>query len=472
MKITLINPPYSLQERYGEKIPKDLQYTLPPLGLMYIASSLEKYNHKVSIIDIPAYNYTTQEIIEKIKQENPKIIGITALTPTINNTLKLSREIKQNFPNILIVLGGAHPSGFPQKILEENKFVDIIVIGEGELTFPELCDKIEKKKPLSTVKGIAYNYKDKIIINPKREYVKNLDEIPFPARHLVPLKTKYKQLPYHYKKQPLVHMITSRGCPYGKCTFCFEAGRLGPYYRKRSPENVVEEIKQIINDYGAKEISFWDDNFVVGEKWVKKFNELLKKENIKISWSCSSRIDMLNEEILKEMKNAGCWTIFIGVESGDQDLLNRIKKGTNLEQIKQVVRMIQKLGIEIRASFMLALPGETPEKAEKTIKFAIELDPDYAQFCTTSPYDGTELYQDALASGSLLKNLDYYNSMTPAFVPEGYSSLDEVKKMQEKAFRKFYMRPKFIYKKLRSIKSIEDIKRYYEGFKFYIGFTR
>lgn len=470
MKITLINPQHSLQERYSKKIPKDLQYTLPPLSLTYIAAALEQKKHKVSIIDISAYNYSIPEVIEKIKQQNPRIVGLTALTPTINNVLKLSKEIKKK-SDILIVLGGVHPSTFPKKLLEENNFIDIIVIEEGELTFPDLCEKIENNQ-LSKVKGIAYRYKDKIIITPKREYIKNLDKLSFPARHLVPIKTKYKQLPYHYKKKTPIHMITSRGCPYGKCTFCFEAGRLGPIYRKRSPENVIKEIKKVIRNYGAKEIAFWDDNFIVGEKWIKKFNELLKKNKIKISWSCSSRIDLLNEEILKNMKEAGCWSIFIGVESGNQDLLDRIKKGITLEQIKKKVKMIQKYGIEVRASFMLALPGETPQKGEKTIKFAIELDPDYAQFCTTSPYYGTELYQDALSNGTLLKNLDYYTSVTPAFIPKDYSSLEEVKKMQKKAFRKFYFRPRFIYKKLKSIRSVDDIKRYFDGFKFLIGFTR
>lgn len=472
MKICLINPPYSLQDRYGPNIPKDIDYTLPPLGLAYLGAVVEKAGHEVVIIDAPAYSdYDHKKLIEIVNGESFDLFGITSITPTFPSALKLITMLKNKFPDTPTVLGGAHASGFPVKLLEENIDIDYICYGEGEITFPELIKSIEGKMPIEDVLGISYRKQANIILNESRLYIDDLDVIPFPARHLLPHNTKYIPLPNHYRRLPVMHMINSRGCSYGKCTFCFEAGRLGARHRLRTPENTIEEINELVKDHDVKEISFWDDNFLANHNWVRKFSKLMIKENPDIIWSCSTRVDFVTEEILKTIKEAGCWSIFFGIESGNQDLLDFIKKGITLEQSRKAVKLCKKIGIETRASYMLALPKETPEKAEKTIGFAIELDTDFAQFCITSPYPGTVLYDQVRGLGKLLPNLEDYNSSTPVFIPNGYDSTEQIKKIQVRAYRRFYMRPKFIWGKLEGIKSLRDIKRYLVGFKFLLGIT-
>jgi radical SAM superfamily enzyme YgiQ (UPF0313 family) len=195
-------------------------------------------------------------------------------------------------------------------------------------------------------------------------------------------------------------------------------------------------------------------------------------EKLDITWTCLSRVDTIDHEMVSLMKRAGCWNIFFGFEAGNQELLDNIKKGIKVEQSKKVMKWMKEEGIEVRASFMLALPGETPEMAEETIRFAIELDPDYAQFSVTTPYPGTSLYDNVEQYGNLSKDYSKYSLWSPVFVPHGYKDSDEVAKMEKRAIRKFYFRPKFFYSKFRKIKSLEDMKRYYKGLKMAIGLGR
>jgi radical SAM superfamily enzyme YgiQ (UPF0313 family) len=224
--------------------------------------------------------------------------------------------------------------------------------------------------------------------------------------------------------------------------------------------------------YGTKEISFWDDTITVNKKWIRDVCRRMIDEKLDITWTCLSRVDTIDREMVNLMKRAGCWNIFFGFEAGNQELLDNIKKGIKVEQSKKVMKWMKEEGIEGRASFMLALPGETPEMAEETIKFAIELDPDYAQFSVTTPYPGTSLYDNVEQYGSLSKDYSKYSLWSPVFVPYGYKDSDEVAKMEKRAIRKFYFRPKFIYSKFSRIRSFEDMKRYYKGFKMAIGLGR
>jgi len=471
MKICLINSPYSLQERYGEHIPKEITYTLPALGLAYVAAPLEE-KHEVEIIDAPAYDYSSDQVVSMVIENKYDVVGFFTVTPTIHTVLEIAKRIKDKNNEIKIVLGGPHASGFSKELIEENDFVDFVVIGEAELSFPELLDNIGKD--LSKVNGIAFRKDKKTIVTKQREMVHNLDELPMPARHLLALKDskRYRLLPSHYKRLPSMHMIASRGCSYGKCTFCFEAGRLGPVCRRRSPEKVIKEIKFLINEYGAKEIAFWDDNFVTNHDWVKEICKKIVDEKLDITWSCSARANFVNKELLVEMKKAGCWSIFYGVESGVQELLDRIKKGQTLDQVRNAVRWTKEVGIEVRGSFMLALPGETPEMGKQTIKFAKELNPDMAQFCITTPFVGTELYDDAKKSGTLSEDLKEFSGNKVVFVPNGYKNAEQISKLQKYAYRSFYLRPRYLLGRVLAIRSVDDIKKYWTGFKLMIGISK
>ncbi len=351
----------------------------------------------------------------------PRIVGIAAITSLIDVTTRMCTTIKEKFPTTTILLGGPHPTQMPDDVAKITN-ADIIIAGEADNIISDIITNIE-------------SYKQKRIVFAGK--VKDLDTVPFPARHLLDMK-KYSALPNAYKKTPyLFHIMTTRGCPY-TCTFCGDALS---GFRQRSVANVIEELKLLRKNYQIEEIAIWDDVFTLNKPWVYSFCEEIKKLDFKLVWSCYSRLDLVDEPLLKAMKDTGCWNIFFGIESGSNDLLKNITKKMTVEQMREKVRLVQKIGIEIRGSFMLGLPGETPELGRKTIEYAIELNTEYAQFSITTPYPGTQLWKTYQNWGTLDKTFKDYHGWFPVFVPYGYKDQEELLAIQRKAFRKFYFRP-------------------------------
>ncbi len=470
MNILLLTPPYDLMRTgYGSKR-KVRGGLFPPLGLAYLASPLIKDGHNVRIIDASSYGQTNEEIGEILSEFKPDIIGISSVTSSADESYSLANYLKSKFNKVPIVYGGPHASCYPEMIFENIKELDLLVYGEGEITFKQIIDFYQEKNRLPQDLPGTWSKKDgKWVKNIPAKPVWNLDELLPPAYGLFDYKKIYRPLPLQYKKLPTANMVIARGCPHGKCTFCFNAGRASQIYRRHSPERVVNEIKFLVGELGVKEIAFWDDNFLVGEDWIFKFCDLLDKEGLKIPWSVVARVDTITKKMLERSVKSGLWNIFFGIESGNQDLLDRIKKGTTLEQIRRAVNWCNELGIITRGSFMLALPGETPEKAEKTIKFACDIGVSYAQFLPTHPEWGTELYDDAIASGKVVPLYQGRTSVT--YIPDGYKNAQEIRKMQKRAYRKFYFRPKYILKHLKRLRDIDKIKQYFDAFKYIIGVT-
>jgi radical SAM superfamily enzyme YgiQ (UPF0313 family) len=466
MNFLLIAPPLNIAERYGIKIKFKKGY-LPPISLLQIGAVIEQAGHNVKILDLNVTNISRKNFKVLIEEFSPDIVGFTTLTVTSARAFEIAKFL-DTLTDALIVFGGPHVAVFPEKTMEEQKHIDCVVTGEGEYVLLEIAEAIKNKKSLKKIKGICFREKNKIIRTLGREFIKNLDELPFPAYHLVDLNN-YSPLPNQYRRLPAINMITGRGCPWGKCTYCFEAAQLG-YFRRMSPERAIELIKKLVNEYGIKEISFWDDIFVAGGKWMDTFCELIEKEKIDLTWSCYARVDMVKKETLKKMKKAGCWNIFYGIESGNQDLLDKIKKGITIKQAIDAVRWTGEAGIETRGALMFALPGETPEKAEKTINFAIKLDLDYVQFAFTTPFYGTELFEQCLAEGRLDTDFKKWSSFEPVYIPQGYKNKAELQKVLKRAYRKFYFRPEYFFKKINSIHSLGDIMRLAYGFKLLLGF--
>lgn len=449
-KIMLIFPPLVLENRYSHDV-GDAGGNLPPLGLLYLAAVLEKGGHIASIVDAPVENLDLKQVIEKIRTDQPDIVGISAITSLAEKTKALCKAIRENFPQIKIFVGGPHPTILPEEVLEQTG-ADLVIKDEAESVILDIVDNFDK-------------YKEQKIVH--AEKLKDLDVLPLPARHLIDL-SKYTALPNNYKRTPnSIHVITSRGCPY-PCTFCFDA-RTG--HRQRSVKHVMEEIKHLVEKYNCREISFWDDTFTVNKKWVMEFCDALIASKYDIMWGCYSRLNLVDDELLAKMKKAGCWTMFFGIEAGDDELLNNIKKLMTVEEQKKKVRLIQSHGIEIRGSFMIGMPGETPEKARKTIEYAIELEPTYAQFTVTTPFPGTELYKTVDQWGTMNQEFSSFNEWTPVFIPKGYKNKEEIQAMQAEAFRRFYFRPKYVLKKLLAIRSFTDIKRNWKGLNFIRGMS-
>ncbi len=451
MKILLVFPPLSLNERYSKNV-GNVGGHMPPLGLCYMAAVLERESHKVKIMDCPPNNYTISDILNEVDNFKPDLVGTACITYLINVVEEITKLIQKKHPEVITLIGGPHVNESAESALKQTN-ANIAIKGETEITIVDLVKNLE-----------SYRNKHQIVIGEK---VKDLSLLPIPARHLLNME-KYTALPNTYKKYPNVgHMITSRGCPF-TCTFCADANT---GYRQRSVDNVIEEIKLLKREYGIKEIAFWDDIFPLNRKWTMEFCRRMVEEKINIEWSCYCRVDLLDEELVKEMKKGGCWNVFLGLESGDQEILNNIKKRTTLDQLRYGVQLLKKEGIEVRGSFVLGLPGETPEKARKTIDFAIELEPDYAQFTLTTPFPGTELYKTYENWGIMDKSYNKYNEWTPVFVPYGYKNANELSKIHREAFRRFYFRPKYVLGRLKKLRSPRELKRYIVGLRMVLGFV-
>jgi anaerobic magnesium-protoporphyrin IX monomethyl ester cyclase len=468
VNILLLAPGFTIGERYNYKTKTKKGY-LPPLGLGYLGAVLEDTGHQVHIADIPAQGYTDERIAFVANALQPDIIGFSLLTLAAPRAFELARYLKKHI-QVPFIFGGPHASAFPQDCFQTGDERDIAVVGEGEITLLELLGKMAWNASLDDVQGICYQKNGKAVLNSPRPYIENLDTLPFPARHLFDMAC-YTPLANNYKRLPATNMITSRGCPY-HCTFCFEGGKGGQHYRRLSSERAIEEIKQVVKTYGIKEISFWDDNFVITREWILDFCDRIWVEDLDISWSCFSRVDRVTPQILKAMAKAGCWNIFYGLEAGSQVLLNNIKKGTTVEQNRQAVAWTKEAGIEVRASFMLALPGETPELGKKTVDFAIEIDPDYVQFTPTTPMPGTKLYEDCARTGTLNPDFSQYTLWSVLFVPEGYKDAKEIVKLRLDAQRRFYLRPKYIWGRLKKIRGWQDLKRHIQGLLVILGMSK
>lgn len=460
MKLLLIKPPIPSEWLYGKM--KDVGNFQQPLGIAYLAAYVRKKGIKVKIIDAEVLGLTIKEVIQKIKTLKPDVIGISSNTLDFNSSVTLAKSIKKNH-NKPIILGGPHVSAIPEDSLKNDCF-DVGVIGEGEQTLYLLLDGLKKGKftNLDSIDGITFRKNRKVIVKPKKTIIQNLDGLPFPARDLLPDIKVYKPTPASCKKFPLGSIITSRGCPFN-CTYCDRAV-FGNKVRARSPENIVKEIEHMIEHQKIKEFKIWDDIFNINTDRLIKFCKLLIKKKIQLPWTCIGRLNFIDEKQVYWMKKAGCWQISVGIESGNDNILKKIKKSLTTKVIKEKIRIISKGGIKIRGFFMMGLPGENKDTVLDTIEFAKSLPLDTVSFCIFTPFPNTEIYAECnvkIPSWDLLRQNDVDNLV---FVPEGLSK-KEMKELYNKAYKSFYLRPKYILKKLLEIRNWYTLKSYMLGAK-------
>lgn len=458
MKILLVNP--SKADIYGAA----LSYDFPPFSLGYIGAVLDKGGHQVKIIDIDADRVPKERFLKIIKC-NYELVGFTATTPTFKEVEKLCKLVKQN-NNVVTVLGGIHATIVPNECLQ-HECIDFLVRGEGEATILDLIDAIQKKRDFQGVKGISYRQEGRVVHTPDRELMRDLDEIPFPARHL------FNQQKYNYPDAfltPILPIITSRGCPHD-CSYCCTKLLFSRKVRFRSPKNVVDEIEQLIEKYRAKEIHIIDDNYTCNKNRVFEIRDELKKRRIRLKFAFPNclRADQVDKEILKCLKDMGVYQVGFAVESGNQAVLNNAKRGLTLEQIEKAYSLAKEIGLETLGNFIFGLPGETEETIKDTIKFTKELNPDIAKFHILKPFPGTEVFYQLRREG-LMTEFDYskYGINTrPVHRLPGLSE-DDLIKGQKRAYREFYLRPSKIIKLLLRIKSWQRAKLLIEsGFSIF-----
>lgn len=459
MRILLINPLLSLEKIYGKF--KHAGGIIPPLGLAYIASILERDNHNVRIIDCNTLIAPLEDTLEQVDDFLPDLIGWTVTTNNLYEVNHLAQKIKILYPNIPLVIGGPHLVDGELQTLEGLCF-DYGVIGEGEYTMRELVQKIESgDKNLRDIKGLIFKENREIIPNSPREPIVDLDRLPFPARHLFPPMSRYRPKIISYRKLPCVHIFTSKGCPY-KCIFCRTP--FGKKVRFHSPEYVVSEIKHVINKYGAREIIFIDDTFIITKERVFQICKLIQKNDIKIPWSCDVRADLVDKNLLFEMKKAGCWLIFVGLESGNQMILDTLKKNITLEQAENTCKWAEEIGLFVRASFILGNPNETLDTIEETIKFAKKLPIHYPMFTFMTPYPGTDLWKKSELYGTFDKNdlTKLRMGTSVSFAPYGLDA-DTLLRKQREAYLSLYLNPSMFFRHLKSVRYQEDFSRIFKG---------
>ncbi len=435
MKVLFVVPPQA------SDIKRVLGVTGVPLGLAYLAANLPE--HDVKIIDCLTENFNLAELERKIRLYGPDVVGLTATTPAIYNAYEVARMVKRILPDCKVVIGGPHVTFTAGGTLRECEGIDIVVRGESELTLHQLIQAWDKGLPINKIAGLTFRSNGVITQTPDRPFIQNLDTLPFPAWEKLPME-KYK---FNGKRFGMI--MTSRGCPFD-CIFCSSSQLCGKIWRARNPENIVAELKLLHDEVGIREIEFMDDTFTLNNDRAERICDKIIKEGLDISWTCSSRVNTINRKLAKKLNAAGCHTVYFGIESGSQKILNRVGKGISLEQSRKAVKIARGAGLNSLGSFILGLPGETERTIKNTIRFAKGLGLTLAQFTTATPYPGTKLYYWAKRKG-LLRTARWsdFTTLKPIMAVPGMS-LNQLKSALTKAYLSFYLRPMFIFDQIRA----------------------
>lgn len=497
MKVLLIDPPFYRFIGYYNRY--------FPLGLAYLAAVLRKEGHEVLIYDAdcnvnptkmdfsrleesyPFYlqslrdenNPILKEIRETIRNFNPDTIGISVWTTFAASAFRIASLCKVWNKDVPVVMGGPHISIKYDEVMNICHDVDFLIRGEGEKTFVEMVNTLGGQskanvEELKNIRGISYRQNGKIIHNPPCEFIKDLDSIPFPARDLLKNKNSYNS-------EDMGLLMTSRGCPYN-CSYC-ATSIWERKTRYRSINNVIEEIRFVIEKFGTKQFTFKDDSFTVNKKRVFELCERLIKEKIKISWDCNTRVNLVDEELLKKMKKAGCNGIKVGIETGSEKVLKLMNKNITLEQSRRAAKLFRKVGIHWTGYFMMGLPSETKEDVYQTLKFMRELKPDYASFSVYEPFPGTELFEIGLEKGLVQseRTLDDFYTISPKYyyVKDINQRVDtmsngEFEKLEfeiKKSFHKYNMGFPRLFKRAKSRSNlyISNPKVLFDDFKNFLS---
>lgn len=467
MKILLLNPPDDLGAFLGAGA--NLITPFEPLGLLYIAAVTRNAGHEVTVIDAYVEKLSIEQLKQKIIQNIPEVVGITCFTSNGAIVYNFTKWLKTELPEIKVILGNIHAEVYSKEYLQ-NKCCDFVVHGEGEYAFLEILKRLQTHdKNFSNIKGLSYIENDKVVNTAGRNAIENLSDLPMPARDLVDQKfyniPSISNLPYSGKKQSIgKHMFTSRGCP-NRCTFCAVN-----HNRQRYNDIIksVDEMEHLVKDYKADYIFMMDSLFISNKNRVKEICLEIKRRNLNFKWGCEAHVSFIDEELVKAMESAGCYDMAFGIESGVQRLLNNVKKGTRIDRIEEAVKLVKsKTQIKVSGLFILGLPGEKYEDSITTIKFAKKLPLDMAQFSILVPYPGSGIYNElkekneidtgirpdgSLDTSVWLRYSAYisYTKNEPIWVTPDLTGV-LLKKLQKRAFREFYFRPKHFYRQLRRV---------------------
>jgi radical SAM superfamily enzyme YgiQ (UPF0313 family) len=424
----------------------------PPIDLMYSAGATESAGCECRLVDYPAERKTWAHLKADLREFAPHVLMISVTTPSLPEDAKAAELAKQVNPEILTVAKGAHFIVLDHEALRAYPALDCVIRGEYEHTAAE----IGTGKPLEGMPGITWRKPDGTIQrNPERPFIDDLDSIPFPARHLVRNELYYRP----DTMEPQTTIVTNRGCPHS-CIYCLAPVVSGKKNRYRSVGNVLAEIEQCVKLYGIRSFLFRSDLFTQNRKWVIELCQAIVERGLDIEWASNSRVDTINAEMLSWMKKAGCWIIAYGVESGNQEMLDLMKKKATVEQAREAVQLTREAGVKSSVYLLMGLPWEKPETLEDNIRFARELMPDFLEIFYTYPFPGTELHRIAVENGLMREGDVPEDAYSHPAIGGLYMTREDLAKWRRSALRRIYLQPSYIWRTLRAARSPRELANY------------
>jgi len=458
MRCALVIPAWQPEELFPTKTAASQINYWQPLGTLYVAAALQRAGHEVRFFNgaFMAHN----DIMHALDDLDPEFVGIYSTTFGWNKAIAFAKAVKEHHPDAFTCTGGPYPIAMQHQCLHEaGSSIDAVVSGEGELTVPELVARLERNESLHGVLGVLFRAGENVIDNGTRPLIEDLDSIAFPARDLLGESARYLPPPATYRRKPVAVMITSRGCN-RRCIFCSQidrdrkSGKRG--VRFRSVDNVLAEIEWCL-DNGYREIKFIDDTLAADYDRLMLLCQEIRRRSLDFTWFASACANQVDKPLLKAMKRAGCWAILFGAESGVQKNLNTLRKATTLDQIRAAVKAAKSVGLRVSTPFLFGIPGETYDDALKTIQFAIELNPDIANFHALTAFPGTHLYNNLEKYGSISGDLRNFTYQGASFVPFTMTR-QQILELRQLAFRRFYSRPRFLIRRVFQMRSWNDVK--------------
>lgn len=446
----LIYPPWVVLE--GRSF---LTNCLPPLSILSIAAYLEMKGFAVKVIDVHAERMSPETLIDRLRDYNPRYVGISVLASMVVAAHSIARLVKEQVPDCVVVMGGVHAEIEPWRMLQ-NSSVDLVVRGDGERPMASIV----AGEPWDNIQSVTFVLPNGTVYeNPPQPVEMDLDTYPMPAYHLVDFN-RYFPSATSYRNLPAINIIMTRGCP-GKCTFCNSADTI---LRSRSPQNVFEQIKLLRERYGIKQVQFFDDTFTVNKTGVLELCRLLRENQVNITFCCYIRGDCFSEEMAEALKSAGCHQVFVGIETGSDEISINIQKPISRDRYTKAIRIAHDNDMEVRAGFIIGNIGETWDTMEESLQFAIDLDVDFFQLSINTPYPGTALYNQALEEGRLKHTEFKHYGQNEAILKLDDLTEKDILAFDKHAWKRFYLRKRMIFRQLRRISNWRHVKDLYNAF--------
>jgi anaerobic magnesium-protoporphyrin IX monomethyl ester cyclase len=461
MKCALIIPAWAPEDIFSSRTAGSQINYWQPLGTLYVAAAMQKAGHVVRFYNGAFMSH--EEIMAQVKEFQPKFTGLYSTAFGWDKARRTAAELRRQLEGVFITVGGPYPVAVQEKCLHDCPDLDAVVTGEGEITVVEMLARLESGEDFDGVAGVVFRQGENIKKNAPRPLIADLDSLPFPARELLGEAGKYIPPPATYKRKPVAVIMTARGCN-RHCLYCFQIDKHRKSgIRYRSVENVMDEVELVLRQ-GYREIKFIDDTLAADYSRAMTIAAEIKRRGLDFTWFASAVVNQVDKPLLQAFKDAGCWAILFGAESGVQKDLNAIRKGITPDQIRSAVKAAKEVGLTVYTPFLFGIPGQTYEDGLKTIEFALELDPDIANFHAITPFPGTELYDNIEKYGTMSDDLTDYTYQGAAFVPYTMTR-DEIAELRQLALKRFYSRPKFLWRRMLALRSINDILAAWQGVK-------